>query len=78
MEGRGGALTRASGSNFPLFLVFPVDMPDIYMGHGSDRKLLIFFFGERDKQICEAMCMGQSAIFWGKCWNSVLLCLPWS
>ena len=26
--GGGGVLTRASGYNFPLFLVYPVDMPD--------------------------------------------------
>ena len=26
--GRGGGLTRTSGYNFPLFLAFPLDMPD--------------------------------------------------
>ena len=26
--GGGGCLTLASGYNFPLFLVYPVDMPD--------------------------------------------------
>ena len=35
MQGRGGGggggriLTRASGYNFPLFLVYPVDMPGV-------------------------------------------------
>ena len=28
-EGRGEVLTWASGYNFPLFLVCPVDMPDV-------------------------------------------------
>ena len=40
--GRGGVLKWASGCNFPLFLVYPVDMPDGDKGVGklSLRKLL--------------------------------------
>ena len=29
--GGGGSLTRASGYSFPLFLVCPVDMPDVVL-----------------------------------------------
>ena len=64
-EGGGGKhpLTQASGCNFPLFLVYPVDMPEKYLGRPKHLFVPTSLYAQKSGILCPRLFVPKRVVF---------------